>query len=302
MAIFNSPYSTFIGKQFYMKDTEKEIRDSITMRHPWCQVDLNKMVVTIYPNGIVTKFNHPVLVEYKPGTYLVAFDASPFCRATPDGEFHVQNKTLFTLQSLRANLTSSLVNEGSGPIKSLSGNCSRTYSDVIANAMAISFNLNAEEVTIVKCLSAWFYHCLLGDGREIGDLEYQTLIARMSRETSIPATFLTRYVENIQITSLEEFLDVVKDKIENPNVRKMNMGVFLAAVTRSVNSYQWVGLDKQEVMAIALEHIPTFIALLVISLTEQTFRNTGLTKLAQRNFGRDKNNFILAVNGIVNQG
>ena len=60
------------------------------------------------------------------------------------------------------------------------------------------------------------------------------------------------------------------------------------------------GLEKQQILAMSVEHIPTFVATLVVCLSEQVFKNAGLTKMALKNFNRDRANFILAVNSIVN--
>ena len=95
-------------------------------------------------------------------------------------------------------------------------------------------------------------------------------------------------------------MEKLRQKITNPTVQKINEGLFYTVIAKNLNANVWIGLEKQEILAMSVEHIPTFVATLVICLSEQVFKNAGLTKMALRNFARDKANFILAVNSIVN--
>jgi hypothetical protein len=225
---------------------------------------------------------------------------SSFIRERQEGEYVVANKPLFSLQTIRTVLTSDLINNGTRSIKSLSPNVVKTYVDLITSSLSMAFSLNNEEVLALRALSGWMYYSMLHNDPYAGELEFDALIAKLSREINIPSSFLYRYIDQEFYKNVSDFLEKLRQKITNPAVQKINEGLFYTVIAKNLNANVWIGLEKQEILAMSVEHIPTFVATLVICLSEQVFKNAGLTKMALRNFARDKANFILAVNSIVN--
>lgn len=196
-------------------------------------------------------------------------------------------------------MTSDLVENGPRAIKSLSQNAMKTYSDLITNAISMAFHCGPDDIVTLRVLGAWLYYSMLSEQEVIGDLELQAVIAKLSRDINIPATYISRYVNGLVYKSVDDFIKDVHEKIDNPTLKGLNIGMFYTTIAKNLNSAVWVGLDKMELLSISMEHIPTFIAVLAMCLTEQPFKNAGLTKIALRNFSRDKQQFVLGVNGIV---
>ena len=204
------------------------------------------------------------------------------------------------MQTIRTVLTADLINNGTRSIKSLSPNVVKTYVDLITSSLSMAFSLNNEEVLALRSLSGWMYYSMLHNDPYAGELEFDALIAKLAREINIPSSFLYRYIDQEFYKNVGDFLEKIRQKISNPAVQKINEGLFYTVIAKNLNANVWIGLEKQEILAMSVEHIPTFVATLVICLSEQVFKNAGLTKMALRNFTRDKANFILAVNSIVN--
>lgn len=297
--IYLSPYDTTIGKAFNINGLEQAIKTALVQKHHWIKIDEAVGTIAIYPNQIINKFDHPILVELRPGLKLSAVDLTAFVREGAPGEYTVANKPLYSLQTIRSALTADMAQNGTRNIKSLSPNIMKSYSDLITNAMSIAFHLNPEDIIAIRVKAAWLYHSMLSEQEVIGDLELQALTARISREINIPSNYIARYVDGVVYKSVEDFIQDIRESLDNPSLRGFNTGVFYATVAKNLNSAVWVGLDKQQLLAIAMEHIPTFVACLVICLTEQAFKNAGLTKIALRNFTRDKTQFVLGVTAIV---
>lgn len=300
MAIFYSPYETTIGSKFNTDRSQTSIRQSLGLRYPWMKINEANKTVFIYPNSVVPTFSHPLTIETIKGLTYTFCDLSSFIRERQEGEYVVANKPLFSLQTIRTVLTADLINNGTRSIKSLSPNVVKTYVDLITSSLSMAFSLNNEEVLALRSLSGWMYYSMLHDEPYAGELEFDALIAKLAREINIPSSFLYRYIDREFYKNVGDFLEKLRQKITNPAVQKINEGLFYTVIAKNLNANVWIGLEKQEILAMSIEHIPTFIATLVICLSEQVFKNAGLTKMALRNFARDKANFVLAVNSIVN--
>lgn len=300
MAIFYSPYETTIGSKFNTDRSQTAIRQSLGLKYPWMKINEANKIVFIYPNPVVPTFSHPLTIETVKGLTYTFCDLSSFIRERQEGEYVVANKPLFSLQTIRTVLTADLINNGTRSIKSLSPNVVKTYVDLITSSLSMAFSLNNEEVLALRSLSGWMYYSMLHNDPYAGELEFDALIAKLAREINIPSSFLYRYIDQEFYKNVGDFLEKLRQKITNPAVQKINEGLFYTVIAKNLNANVWIGLEKQEILAMSVEHIPTFVATLVICLSEQVFKNAGLTKMALRNFARDKANFILAVNSIVN--
>lgn len=300
MAIFYSPYETTIGSKFNTDRSQTAIRQSLGLNYPWMKINEANKTVFIYPNPVVPTFSHPLTIETVKGLTYTFCDLSSFIRERQEGEYAVANKPLFSLQTIRTVLTADLINNGTRSIKSLSPNVVKTYVDLITSSLSMAFSLNNEEVLALRALSGWMYYSMLHSDPYAGELEFDALVAKLAREINIPSSFLYRYLDQEFYKNVGDFLEKIRQKISNPAVQKINEGLFYTVIAKNLNANVWIGLEKQEILAMSIEHIPTFVATLVICLSEQVFKNAGLTKMALRNFTRDKANFILAVNSIVN--
>ena len=300
MAIFYSPYETTIGSKFNTDRSQTAIRQSLGLNYPWMKINEANKTVFIYPNPVVPTFSHPLTIETVKGLTYTFCDLSSFIRERQEGEYAVANKPLFSLQTIRTVLTADLINNGTRSIKSLSPNVVKTYVDLITYSLSMAFSLNNEEVLALRALSGWMYYSMLHNDPFAGELEFDALVAKLAREINIPSSFLYRYLDQEFYKNVGDFLEKIRQKISNPAVQKINEGLFYTVIAKNLNANVWIGLEKQEILAMSVEHIPTFVATLVICLSEQVFKNAGLTKMALRNFTRDKANFILAVNSIVN--
>jgi hypothetical protein len=300
MAIFYSPYETTIGSKFNTDRSQTAIRQSLGLNYPWMKINEANKTIFIYPNPVVPTFSHPLTIETVKGLTYTFCDLSSFIRERQEGEYAVANKPLFSLQTIRTVLTADLINNGTRSIKSLSPNVVKTYVDLITSSLSMAFSLNNEEVLALRALSGWMYYSMLHSDPYAGELEFDALVAKLAREINIPSSFLYRYLDQEFYKNVGDFLEKIRQKISNPAVQKINEGLFYTVIAKNLNANVWIGLEKQEILAMSVEHIPTFVATLVICLSEQVFKNAGLTKMALRNFTRDKANFILAVNSIVN--
>jgi hypothetical protein len=99
------------------------------------------------------------------------------------------------------------------------------------------------------------------------------------------------------IKSITDFCNKVPQILENIRLNDFNLGVLLTIIANS-----WYGLNSREILAVALEHPPTWCSLVYGSLTERTFKNSMIARVAER-YGKNGNadNFLKAYSSIVRQ-
>lgn len=296
-----SPYDTTIGKPFFIQENLSNIRNSLGRDYPWIKVNDEDRTIFIYPNDIIKKFDHPLPIETVKGEYYIAVDLTAFVRENKEGTYIVANRSLYMLQTIRAALTAKVMEEGTRTIKSLPSGVIKTYCDMVVSSLSMAFNLNSEEILALRSISAWMYFSMLSEEEFIGEMEFQAIIAKLSRETNLPSVFLTRYIDNKTFNNVEEMIEAIKTKITNPSIQKLNLGLFYTVIAKNLNSSAWIGLEKQQMLAVSVEHIPTFVSILAMCLSEQVFKNAGLTKMALKNFSRDKAQFITHVASLVKE-
>lgn len=300
--MFYSPYETYVGRLINSKELPHAIKTASTQSQTLMKMDDRNQVISIYSTDIVSKFDHPVLVPYgNPGreTFFAAVNLEPFIRLQPTGDFTVSNTSIYTLQMVRAAYTADLRNNGTRAIKSLQKETVRTYADLLTNVISVLSAPNVEDLVVIKICSAWLYHSMLSTEQYVGDLEAQTLHKRIADELGLSIILVSRYLDNKVYQGIEEYLSDLKEKIQNPTIQQITPALFFTSIAKNLNASVWLGVEKQQMMSIAVEHIPTFIGLLTMCLSEQPFRNSGLYKIADRYFRTEKSKFLGAVQAVV---
>ena len=97
------------------------------------------------------------------------------------------------------------------------------------------------------------------------------------RNTYIDPSIVTEIITSeTQIDTLDQFLEVIKTKIDNIRLERLNITLLLASLT-----YGWRGNAAKEVMASALEHVPTWIACLAVAIKEKNFKDSPIAKISK---------------------
>lgn len=292
--IYYSSYDTTLGSKFLTKELEAEIRKVIVTSNNFTKVNDNNNTILFYPNRLVRKFDHTLIIETGNRHRYSVADLSSFITMRDETEMSVTNKPMYTLQVTRNALSGLLANSGTRVIKSLSSNLIKCYSDLITTSIATALSLTPEDILNVRALSAWFYVSLLTEEEYFSEMEYQVQIAKLSREIGIPAVYLQRVLDNQVIQSVPAFVEKVKSISSNPVMNNLSDALLYTVVAKNLANVSWTGIEKEQTIAIGLEHLPTFVAIVLICLTEPVFKKSGLTRICLRHF-KDKTQFINAV-------
>lgn len=198
------------------------------------------------------------------------------------------------LQCVRVALTRKLLDEGSSAFARLTDFPAKVFMDWITGTLVQRYTLRPESEMALRVISALYYQAMLSpELREPGHdrVRFASIIARI---TSIPIDFVLNMVDpEMQgtIGVLNNANDLAKEL--SSKARTLSMGELKFADLHTLLKASWFGTNAQENVGIALEHLPTWIAVLYTAVSDRSYRKSKITERAER-AGRpnDIRNFI----------
>ncbi len=229
----------------------------------------------------IAPFAHPLMVKdpVNNGRELTIIDVRNFTRLTRDQEVVVTGSMDYELACLRGYLQSvwfrgeymDMVNLGSYPITIFS----RWMSEVLTRRLA----LDPEIQMRVTVMSAYFYLCMHLDQEEdkLDErtmLRFATIIARCSY---VNADEVIKIIEGFPyLRKAGDFCQLLETESKSARFERFNLAVLYTTISGS-----WFGSNARELIAVAVEHPPTWLAMVAMATNERGYRNTVIGKLCQ---------------------
>lgn len=152
------------------------------------------------------------------------------------------------------------------------------YSQLIGQSVARRFALDPAEQMIVTVLAGYFYLCLFTDETKHSDIDLTQVEGKLGRHLRMPAALVTKTLKDIEcMHSLGELCEQIHKRVGNIALQDFNEGTMLQVVSGT-----WFGTNAREVLAVGLEHVPTWLAIVDASLSSATFRRSTLAKIVQQ--------------------
>lgn len=243
----------------------------------------------------IAAFAHPILIDTKDGVKTVA-DVRHFCKVDSyANEVVIKNLPEYELAENRAIFNQLFATQSPKLLLTASVLPMMTFASWITDNLAKRLSLGLLEQFKLRVISAYYYYCLFSDDEEQSGLEKEKAIGLISR------TLRTSYgdTEDVLATiypiqNLEEFCDTVVERLDSPRVKGLKPAVVIAVVMST-----WFGANAREMLAVALEHPPTWMAICLSAATNKIFRNTSIAKTAERNSGRNAENLIRSLRSLI---
>lgn len=190
-------------------------------------------------------------------------------RLTAENDFAFQCNRLILSQILADGQRRRFYSLGEVPLK--------TFSRWVTMALAQRFGLDLETQMRVAIICAYYYRTQLSEDREL-DLERRRWEAvGIGRAIHVPATKVLELGE--QLTALktpDELAAAIALHGGSVRLEKIKFADLFALLSAS-----WVGVNSRENVGVALEHVPTYIAMLYAALGERSYRKTVIATRAQ---------------------
>lgn len=304
--MFKSPYDTTICRQFNMKNTINKLQEAyitsgqikMPTRTDGTVIEVPEVNVIVPGHADVPLFTHPITIETPSKKDVTIVDVRGFTRLTRDGTVQITSVLDYEFNVLRGILQSrwedpdnftDLANLGIIPM--------RMFTQWLNNVITIRLGIDASVQVRVSVLAAYFYACqfIEIDKGELEESVKMRIASQISRATYTDTNMVFGILDEVgTITNVDEFIYAL-GKFTN-SVRFEN---FNAAFLYTIISSSWFGANKNEILAVALEHPPTWISLAFIALTEKGYQNTQIGKLMYKVKSDEIDYFTKSIAGII---
>lgn len=227
-------------------------------------------------------FHHPLFVhdtsrpEDEPIVFVDVRDFGMYNK--PQQRFVVRNKVEYVWSIKRAILNYIWVYGRKEVLRDLSLLPAAAFSSMIAESVGRRYALDMAQQTTMQVLACYFYYCLFSDSKQFDDTELNRIVGGIARCTKIQADYIYNVVTELPvIESLEEFCKYAKEKTESVSLADFNTGILF-----SITGGNWFGTNSRELMAVSLEHVPTWVMIVYGGVAEASFKRSVLAKLLER--------------------
>lgn len=290
MTVHKTAYDTAACAGFVMKRTADAVKTAAA--HGWLNsadgLPVRMVQGSVAVENDIPPFAHPLLVDD-----FIVTDMRAFGRwDNAQQQFNVRNGIDYALALQRAKLNLLWVSEAPTMLRDISQLPLAIFCSWISEAVAKRFALDPAEQYKLSMLAGIFYNSLFTDAEELSESEKLRLVAAISRAMRCSATDVIAMTDEISvIPNASAFCTAAKEFTGSVRLHELNVGLLF-----SILGGTWYGTNSKEMVAVALEHPPTWISILVAAFNERSFKNSGITKLTERNgFKNAGQDFVRAV-------
>ena len=290
MPMFVDSYSTSMGSMYNVKPVIHAIQESII------QDSLTSMSLGVLENGGVKPvfitgsfssedkiplFTHPISIFNFNGNSYLCTDLRLFIRKGDmfdDIEKRIRNTTEYDFTKSRAVLNLVWIAEGAGSIKNDLRFCEVVYAAWLSQVISRAFALDFKDQTIVSIMASLFYQSLFGDIDSLSEEDKHKLTVHTMETTKAPSDLVKEVVDKIKpFKDIHDWCEQLNTVLENVRFTKFNAAVLLNAISTS-----WYGQNAKEILAVSLEHPPTWCAMVYTALKQRTYKNSMVYQVAER--------------------
>lgn len=229
-------------------------------------------------------FTHPITILNFNNSNYICTDLRFFVRkdAEVDSiEKSIKNRTEFNFAKSRAILNSIWLNQGEAKIKNGLSFAGLVYAKWLSEVIAKNYALDFKDQTTLAVISHFFYQSLFTGKTEFTDEDRERMAPQTIKATQAPAEYVFEVFEKItHMRDINDYCSAVSTILENVRLEKFNLAILLTIVKNS-----WYGTNAKEIIQVAVEHPPTWCAIVYTALNERTYSSSMIYRIAER-FGK----------------
>ena len=283
MTICISAYDTAAGSGY--SKSIAAIKDELSVveiNQQYVQDENNKHVRRIYSHdiGSLSVFTHPIVKQKDHDENNVYIDLRSFTRldkASGDYVIKLNNEAIYEIN--RAHLNEVWVNRDPFVLLNISPVPITVFAGWISENIARRFALTPREQLSLAIFSAYYYYCLFTDNDKFDEEDTNRIISSISRNLRCSSMDVIEILDKTPfvIENLKTFCTLLEEVTGSVRLKNFSLPVIYQLLNNS-----WFGLNARELIGVALEHPPTWIALVHAAYTERTYRNTVLARSAEK--------------------
>lgn len=239
-------------------------------------------------------FTHPITIKKSNGQNYLVTDLRFFIRKNTDYtdldqssnisqriEKDVKNWTEYNFAKTRAILNLAWVNGGENEIRNSLPFAGIIFASWISEAIGKAYALDYNDQLKIAVLASFYYQSLFNDENQFDENTRQKMAIHTIKATRSDSGYVNAVFDKIEaIDNINSFCEYVKSVTENIRLKNFNYAMLLTIIRNS-----WYGINSKEIIAVCIEHPPTWIAMVHAALTERTYKSSMIYRIAER-FGK----------------
>lgn len=283
-----SPYQTLVCQAYDLTAIERGLKLAQLEGGLFAVQTPNTPLYLISPlNREIPPFGHPLLWDDK-----IFIDARGMIRVDNNAAlgYVVTQQAEFEFQVNRAKLTWYAKSQNVDDLAVLGDIAPVTFARFVAENLVRALGLGPEEQALATLTLVFYYFCMFRDPGELEEAEMNRMIGKIGRMTYLTSEWIYQRKEPLRyMGGIQDLVAVLHGMIENPRIKSLNAASLITYVRGG-----WFGMNAVETMGVALEHPPTFLAMVVASLKDRSYRNARLAKVVQTNDKKNSGKQFLA--------
>jgi hypothetical protein len=279
MPIFRSAYDTTFGRRYSTDSTKAAIVKATVSNY----LDKNHDGYTVIEDTSdipvdIPSFSHPLYVEKAPydGLYVDARQFVTYNRQS--GEKKISSVADYNLLKARAGLEYIWRTESPTLFRSGSAFPASVYAHWLAENIQRRISLEPEHQYKLVIFSAWFYFSLFADEDRPDDREYHRVCQLIAKATKISIDQIMQVLDGQDyVKDLTDYCARLEEVVGTIRLKDYS-SILLVPTLGST----WFGTNSGEIVAVAIEHIPTFLSIVLSAATERAYTRSMLSKMAER--------------------
>lgn len=230
----------------------------------------------------IPAFGHPFLVEHKGKKYLVS-DVRSFKATTQlyptdtDFEAAVKNKSEYALVKNRAALELRWIAGQQNSIRARLAFAGNVFGSWISQTVSRVYALDLNDQLLATAIAIYYYHTLFTASKKLEGQALEKAVIHTINATKLQAKEVYELFEKMpEMEDVAGLCAGLKVGLENIRLHDFNA---LLLLTQLGNS--WYGNNAKEMIGVATEFPPAWIAIVFAAMTEKTYKNSPIYKLVE---------------------
>lgn len=276
--MFFSPYETSVCKVYKPEQTQS-LLERANIATPFSSPNFGmkeklqsiKMVTPDDSYNHIPSFTQPI--RLRNGEFV--FDARPYLSSRPDGngEYTVRAHNDFSFQLIRLVINSNLTGPGVSSLLSNQEYLWKVFDRWVGGAIVSKLNLrtNPEYQLMISIVTAiYFIGLFYVDPKAVITTDKEVTLHKVCKWTGMKSDVVESVIDRIDpLYSIRDFAAALEDVTGSIRFKGFNLTILLSMLGGS-----WFGISANENAAVALEHLPTFTAMVFQSLEDRSYRKS----------------------------
>ena len=241
----------------------------------------------------VPSFVHPLLIDDK-----FYIDVRSFGKYDQNQrDFIVRNKVDYDFMYLRAKLNSLWVGGHPEWLRDISPLPIAVFASWISESVGKRFALDPKEQFDLGILAAIFYISQFSDDVELTERDKLRVVNSVTRALRASTQDVLEIIDKVSvINNIFEFCSHAQEITGSVRLKDFSPGLLTTLVGST-----WYGPNAKEILAVAIEHPPTWISIMLTSIDERTFKNSQIARIItdRSTFKKLSDDFIRAITNLL---